>query len=151
MHPTPIMISQFHEKLLFGIGSLIAAAAGWASSILSEGEFRWLAITFTSSILMGTLVSLIVKSPSDTIKVTVGRAGVAIFLGTVATRELVLWWGIDAFERDSIRLAGVAAGVTIVGMTVGYPLLLLLNLKGKDWAKWVLGLLGRLVGKSDGK
>ncbi|MCW1913988.1 hypothetical protein OJ996_10405 [Luteolibacter sp. GHJ8] len=103
-----------------------------------EGEWRWLCITFTSSILMASFVTVIVKSPIETMKVTVGRAGVAIMLGTLGTRELVIRWGIDAFHGDAIRLAGWAAGMTAIGMTVGYPLLLLLNTKGKDLARFVM-------------
>jgi hypothetical protein len=93
---------------------------------------------------MGTLLALILKSPTDTMKVTVGRTGMAILIGTLGTRELVIHWGIEGFQNDAIRLAGWAAGMTAAGMTVGYPLLLLANTKGKDIAK---RLLEKVTGK----
>lgn len=136
-HTTP-MLAAFFEKLFFGASVLIAATLGWTGAILSNGEWRWLCITFTSSILMGTLAALIVKSPLDSMKVTVGRTGVAILIGTLGTREVVVKWGIEAFQDDAIRLAGWAAGMTLAGMTLGYPLILLVNTKGKDIArKWL--------------
>ena len=141
------MLVSFHEKLIYGAAALVAGFLGWAGSILTEGEFRWLCITMTASILMACFVALIVKSPADTIKVTVGRAGLAIALGTCGTRELVIRWGIAAFEGDAVRLAGVAAGLTVAGMTIGYPFLLLLNTRGKEIAKaclrWLTGKAGR--------
>ena len=141
------MLVSFHEKLIYGAAALVAGFLGWAGSILTEGEFRWLCITMTASILMACFVALIVKSPADTIKVTVGRAGLAIALGTCGTRELVIRWGIAAFEGDAVRLAGVAAGLTVAGMTIGYPFLLLLNTRGKEIAKaclrWLTGKAGK--------
>ncbi|QJE94234.1 hypothetical protein [Luteolibacter luteus] len=129
------MLAAFFEKLFFGAAVLVASALGWTGAILSEGEWRWLCIAFTSSILMGTLVALIVKGPTDTMKVTIGRTGVAILVGTLGTREIVIQWGIQAFQGDAIRLAGWAAAMTLIGMTVGYPLILLLNTRGKSIAR----------------
>jgi len=138
------MLDSFHEKLVYGAAALVAGFLGWAGSILTEGEFRWLCITMTASILMACFVALIVKSPADTIKVTVGRAGLAIALGTCGTRELVIRWGIAAFEGDAVRLAGVAAGLTVAGMVIGYPLVLLANTRGPAIAR---AILRRLAGK----
>lgn len=132
------MFALFYEKLFFGASVLLAATLGWTGSIMTEGEWRWLCISFTSSILMGTLLALIVKSPTDSMKVTVGRTGVAILIGTLGTREAVIHWGIEGFDADPIRLAGWAAGMTLAGMTIGYPFILLLNTKGKDIGKRLL-------------
>jgi hypothetical protein len=41
-------------------------------------------------------------------------------------------------------LAGWAAAMTLLGMTVGYPLILLLNTKGKNFARrWLERWMGK--------
>lgn len=143
---TPAMVAEFHLKLLFGAVAYITAAFGWAAAILTTGEWRWLSITAASSILTACFSAIIVKAPTETIKITVGRAGLAIMAGCLGTREVVMRWGIDAFDQDAIRLAGWSAAMTIAGMVVGYPLLLLLNTKGRSLAK---GILEKWIGKSE--
>lgn len=129
------MLQIFYEKLVLGAATLVAVGFGTLSAILTEGEFRWLSITITSSLITAMFCAVIVRAPTETMKVTVCRAGIGILAGILATREAVIHWGIDAFERDAVRLAGAAAVMTIVGMTVGYFLIMLLNSKGKDLAK----------------
>lgn len=132
----------FHEKLASGIATIVASGIAYVGAILTEGEVRWVCITLASSILMAMFTAVIVRAPTETMKVTVARAGFSILTGCLGTRELLMRWGLDAFEHDAIRLAGVAAGMTIAGMVLGYPLLLLLNSKGKDYAKRILDHLG---------
>ena len=128
----------FHEKLASGCATLVASGIAYIGAILTDGEVRWVCITLASSILMAMFTAVIVRAPNETMKVTLCRAGVSIMAGCLGTRELLLRWGLDAFEHDAIRLAGAAAGMTIAGMVLGYPLLLLLNSKGKDLAKKAL-------------
>jgi hypothetical protein len=132
----------FHEKLASGFATLAASGLAYVGAILTEGEVRWVCITLASSILMAMFCAVIVRAPSETMKVTVCRAGFSIMVGCLGTRELLLRWGLDAFEHDAIRLAGIASGMTVAGMVLGYPLLLLANTKGKDWAKMIIERLG---------
>jgi hypothetical protein len=138
---------HFQEKLAAGVASIAAAGISYLGAVLTDGEVRWVCITLASSILMAMFSAVIVRGPKETMKVTLARAGFSIMLGSLGTRELLMRWGISAFEHDAIRLAGVAAGMTLAGMVVGYPLLLLANSKGKDWAKSILDKIGPKIGE----
>jgi hypothetical protein len=145
MHPAMSRLdalSAYHEKLLAGAATLLAAGISYIGAILTDGEVRWVCITMASSILMAMLVAVLLRAPTESIKLTIARAGFAIMIGVLGTRELLIRWGIDAFEGDAIRLAGVAAAMTIAGMVLGYPLLLLANTKGKSWARILLDKIG---------
>lgn len=135
-------LHYFHEKLAAGFATLAAAGISYVGAILSDGEVRWVCITLASSILMSMLVAVLLRAPTETMKLTIARAGFAIMLGVLGTRELLIRWGIDAFEHDAIRLAGVASAMTIGGHVLGYPLLLLANTKGKSWARILLEKIG---------
>lgn len=135
-------IAAFHEKLVAGIATLGAAGIAYVGALLNEGEIRWVCITLASSFLMSMLVAVLLRAPTESMKLTIARAGFAIMVGVLGTRELLIRWGIDAFEHDAIRLAGVAAVATILGHVLGYPLLLLANTKGKSWARVLLDKIG---------
>jgi hypothetical protein len=143
------VIQTFHEKLLAGFSTLAASAIAYVGAILTEGEVRWVCITLAASLPMAMFCAVIVRAPSETMKVTLCRAGVAVMAGCLGTRELLLRWGGEGFEHDAIRLAGYAAGMTVVGMVVGYPLLLLSNKRGRDLAKGLLDRLAPKGGKDD--
>ena len=133
----PEAIHHFHEKIATGLASLAAAGLSYLGAILTDGEVRWVCITLASSILTATFTAVIVRAPSETMRLTVARAGFAILAGVLGTRELLIRWGMEAFEHDAIRLAGWSAAMTIGGLVLGYPLLLLLNTRGKAIAKLI--------------
>lgn len=109
---------------------------------MNEGEIRWVCITLASSFLMSLLVSVLLRAPTESMKLMIARAGFAIMIGVLGTRELLIRWGMDAFEHDGIRLAGLASAATVAGHVLGYPLLLLANTKGKSWARILLDKIG---------
>jgi hypothetical protein len=138
----PDSLAVFHEKLAAGIATITAAGISYVGAILTDGEVRWVCITMASAFLMSMLVAVLLRAPTESMKLTIARAGFAIMVGVLGTRELLIRWGADAFEHDAIRLAGVAAAATIGGHVLGYPLLLLANTKGKSWARIILDKIG---------
>lgn len=130
------------EKITYGIASLAAAASSTFGAILSSGETRWLMVTMTSSILTACFLSLIFKRVDESIRLVIGRAGLAILGGVLGSRYIVYHYGIDLVDRDVVALAGVAAVVTMASFVIGYPLLQLINSKSGTLAEKIFKKFG---------
>lgn len=96
---------------------------------MTEGEARWIYITITASILTACFMALIFKRADESIRLVIGRSGLAILAGVLASRWAVHKFGIELVEGDVVALAGLAAGVTIGAFLIGYPLLQVVNEK----------------------
>jgi hypothetical protein len=130
MHPTA-------EKILYGAAALSSSAASTLGAIMTEGDTRWFFVTMTASILTACFLALIFKKPEESIRIVVGRSGIAILCGVLLSRWMVHKFGIEMVDRDVVALAGLAAGVTIGGFLVGYKILHLINSKSDSLAKKV--------------
>jgi hypothetical protein len=138
-------LDQFHcfqEKLAAGGAALVSAGIASAGAMITSGEVRWVCITLAASILMAMFVAVLLRAPGETMKLTIARAGFSVMLGVLGTRELLIRWGAQSFEGDAIRLAFISSCMTIAGMVLGYPLLLLANTRGKSWARIILEKIG---------
>jgi hypothetical protein len=126
------------EKIAYGVYNLAGAAASTVGAILTDGEARWLYVTITASILTAGFLALVFKKLDESIRIVIGRSGLAILGGVLGSRYIVHRYGIAAVDGDVVALAGVAAGVCIASFIVGYPLLQLVNSKSGSLAKKLL-------------
>jgi hypothetical protein len=127
-------MSYTAEKIFFGLAVLLSSAFSTLGAILTDGETRWIMVTFTSSILTAAFLSLVFKRVDETIRHVVGRSGLAILGGMLGSRYLVHRYGISFVDGDVVGLAGLAAAVTLVGWLIGYWLLVIANANGKKIA-----------------
>lgn len=130
------------EKITYGVAAITSAAASTFGAILTDGESRWLFVTITASILTACFLALIFKRVDEGIRLVIGRAGLSILGGVLGSRYIVHQYGIKAVDNDIVALAGVAAGVTMAGFLIGYPLIQLVNAKSgtiadKIFKKWL--------------
>ena len=130
------------EKIFYGVAALVSAASSTMGAVLSTGESRWFLVTITSSILTACFLSLVFKRVDEGIRIVIGRAGLSIVGGVLASRYIVHRYGISVVDNDVVALAGVAAGVTIGGFLIGYPLLQLINAKGGTIAEKIFKKFG---------
>ena len=117
------------EKITYGIAAITSAAASTFGAVLTNGESRWLFVTITTSILTACFLALVFKRVDEGIRIVIGRAGLSILGGVLGSRYIVHQYGLTIVDNDIVALAGVAAGVTMAGFLVGYPLLQLINAK----------------------
>lgn len=130
------------EKITYGIAAMASAAMSTLGAILSEGDNRWLFVTLTSSILTACFLALVFKRVDETIRIVIGRAGLAIIGGVLGSRYIVHHYGIKSVDSDVVALAGVAAAVTLGGFIIGYPLLQLINSKSGTLAEKIFKKFG---------
>jgi FtsH-binding integral membrane protein len=123
------------EKMTYGVAALSASAASTIGAMMTEGESRWFFVTMTSSILTACFLALIFKRADEGIRLVIGRAGLSIMGGVLASRAIVHHWQVNYFNEDIVLMAGLAAGVTIGCFIVGYPLLQLINSKSGTLAE----------------
>lgn len=117
------------EKITYGLAAMASAAMATLGAVMSEGESRWLFVTLTSSILTACFLALVFKRVDETIRIVIGRAGLSILGGVLGSHYIVRQYGLKIVDNDIVALAGVAAGVTMGGFIIGYPLLQLINAK----------------------
>jgi hypothetical protein len=130
------------EKITYGIAALTASAASTLGAMMTDGESRWFFVTITSSILTACFLALVFKRSDEGIRLVIGRAGLSILGGVLASRFVVDRFGLSVVHNDIVALAGVAAAVTIACFVIGYPLLQLINSKSGSIAdrifkKWM--------------
>lgn len=133
----------FHEKLFFGISSLISSSFSLLGAIVSTGEARWLCVTFTACIVTSTMLALIFKQPNERIGKVVGRCGIALLCGVLGTKYVVGYYAITSAHDDMIVLAGVSSLTCIAGFMIGVPLLKVLENRS---SKIAAGLFQRWTG-----
>lgn len=126
---------QFAEKILYGASALASAAASTMGAIMTEGDTRWFFVTVTASILTACFLALIFKKTEESIRIVIGRSGIAILCGVLLSRWMVHSFGIKMVDGDVVGLAGLAAAVTAGGFLVGFKLLHLINSKSDSLAK----------------
>ena len=97
-----------HDKILFGITSALSGSILWIGAVFTDGEARWLYLTAAASIMMAGFLSLVFRRPTESIRLVIGRAGIAILGGIFGTRLLVHNFDLGEMAADGINLAGIA-------------------------------------------
>lgn len=131
-------MTPFQEKTAFGIFNLISATLLWIGALVTTGEARWLYITFASSVLTAGFLSLIFKRTDETIRIVVGRSGLAILGGVLGSKWLVTHYQLENIHQDGIALAGLAAAVCLLAFVIGFALLKIIAKKSDQIAQRLL-------------
>jgi hypothetical protein len=130
-------MQAFHEKVFFGIISMIGAALSTTGAILTDGETRWVFVTFTVSILTAAFLALTFKAPSEGIRLVVGRCGLSVLGGILGTQPVVHYFKIDSVHENVISLAAASSVVCVAFFFVGYAMLKIIEAKAPVIAeKW---------------
>jgi hypothetical protein len=132
-------MQPFHEKLLFGFTSLLTTTFSTMGAILTEGETRWVYVTFAASSMTSGFVTLMFKKANDTIQATMGRFGFAILGGILGTKPIIHHLGFEQLvETDIISLGGLSAATCIGTYFIGYACLTILEKVAPSIAaKWL--------------
>lgn len=131
-------MTDFHDKIGFGLTTLASAATSATGAVLTEGEAKWVFITFTASFLLSGFLALIFKKSDETIRLVIGRCGFAIMGGILATKPVIHYFSLEeATSRDMIALAGVSSVVCGFFFIFGFALLKILENRAPSIAdKW---------------
>jgi hypothetical protein len=130
------------EKITYGVGAILASSMSTIGALMTDGESRWFFVTMTSSILTACFLALIFKRADEGIRLVVGRSGLSILGGILASRAIVHHWQVNYINEDIVLMAGLAAAVTIGCFILGFPFLQLMNSKSgtivaKIFKKWM--------------
>lgn len=121
-------MNQFHEKLFFGFTTLVSASFSTVGAILTTGEARWLYVTLAASSMTSGFLALMFKKADETMRLVIGRCGLAVLGGVLATRPIVHHLGFEKVtETDIISLGGLSAATCIGTFFIGHALLKVLE------------------------
>jgi hypothetical protein len=131
-------MNQFHEKVFFGLTTLVSTGCSMIGAILTTGEARWLYVTLAASSMTSGFLALMFKRSEETMRLVVGRCGFAILGGILATRPIVHHLGFEKVtETDIISLGGLSSLTSIGTFFVGYAMLVLVERQAPALAeKW---------------
>jgi hypothetical protein len=131
-------MNSFHEKVFFGVTSLLGTGFSMMGAIMTSGEARWLYVTLAASSMTSGFLALMFKRADETIRLSIGRCGFAILGGILATRPIVHKLGFDQLtETDIISLGGLSSLTCIGTFFVGYAFLLCIERSAPALAeKW---------------
>lgn len=134
-------LDYFHEKLLFGALSVISSSFLWMGAIMTTGESRWLYLTAAASIMMSGFLSLVFRRPDESIRLVIGRAGIATLGGIFGTKFVVHHYDLGIAIEDGINLAGIASLVCVTVFFVGIKALNILSTRADSILEKLLGAL----------
>lgn len=117
-------MTTFHEKLFFGFITLVSTGFSTLGAIITTGEARWLYVTLATSSMTSGFLALMFKRADETMRLVIGRCGLAILGGILATRPIVHQLGFDELaDTDIISLGGLSSATCIGTFFVGHALL----------------------------
>lgn len=119
-HPLRLAMTYTQEKLFFGVATLISSGVGWAGAILSQGDVRWLSVTFAVSFMTSSLLALVFRKPDETFQLTGARCGLTILGGVFVTKLVAHYFNLSTVHTDPINLGGVTFAVSIGMFFLGY-------------------------------
>lgn len=132
-------MNYIQEKFFLGITILTSSFIAWLGAIFTEGETRWIFITFAASVLQAGFLSLYFKTVSENIKMVIGRSGLSIAGGVLFTGFVAKKLNIDV-TTDGITLAGMAAMTCTATFILGVGMLKLISNRSES-------ILNRLFNK----
>lgn len=145
-------LNHYHEKMLFGVSTLLSASCAFLGAMLSVGEVRWLLVTLTTSILTSSFLALTFKKPAEAIGLVVGRCGIAILGGVCATKLLVHYFKVNGADSDVIVLGGLSGASCLVTYTVGWALIKVMETKAPELANKIFKIgANKIIDDKDSK
>lgn len=131
-------MNAFHEKLFFGSAALTSAGTSTLGAMMTEGETRWVFVTFTCSILTAAFLALMFKRETENIRLVIGRCGFSVLGGILATQPAAHYLKVESVHNNVISLAALASLVCIGFFFVGYAMLKIVEAKAPALAeKWL--------------
>lgn len=118
--PPPKAMTFAQDRIMFTLSWLGSIGASYAGIAVSPSEQRWFFVTLCAAFATSGILTLGLKGDGETIRVIVGRAGVALLFGIFATYPVVNWFSIESAHESLVALGGIAALVTAVGFVVGF-------------------------------
>jgi len=114
-------MNQFHEKVFFGITTLVSTGFSMLGAIMTTGESRWLYVTLAASLFTSGFLALMFKRADETIRLVVGRSGFSVLGGVLATKPVTMHLGFQQItETDIISLGGLSSICCIVTFFCGF-------------------------------
>ena len=137
-------MNSFHEKILFGVTTLVSSGFSLLGAIVTTGEARWIYVTLAASSMTSGFLALMFKRTEETIRLVVGRCGFAVLGGILATQPIVKHFGYEKAVDDSVvSLAGMSAATCVATFFLGYVFLSILERSApKLVEKWFKKFLG---------
>lgn len=121
------MLDYHHEKLLFGIPTMVGSLLCSTGAIMTTGEIRWIYVTLAVGVMTSAFLALLFKKDSETIRIVVGRCGLSIMLSVLGSKLVVHAYKITGVQEDVLLLSAIAMGICIAGYFVGHGFLSYLN------------------------
>lgn len=117
----PVKAMSFvQDRILFTISWLGAMVGSYSGIVVSQEEQRWFFVTLTAAFATSGILTLGLKGDGETIRVIIGRAGVALLTGIFATYPVVNSFNLETAHTSLISLGGIACLVTAAGFLFGY-------------------------------
>jgi hypothetical protein len=107
-------MTPFQEKIYFGVITLASTSVSTVGAILTTGEVRWLYVTLATSILTSGFVSLMLKKPAESVQLVIGRCGLAIIGGVLATKPVINFMNYEEAVKEDMILLALLAAVTCI-------------------------------------
>ncbi len=131
-------MSRFEEQFFLGIFSFFSSVSLWLGAYMTDGDTRWLYITFASSVTTAACLSLYFKKEKETIKIIIGRSGISIMGGIFGTKIATPYFESVDFHSDGVALAGIASGVCCLSFIVGVGVINAISKKADEIAKKIV-------------
>lgn len=131
--PSPNKAMTFaQDRILFTLSWIGSIAGSYSGIVVSQAEQRWFFVTLTAAFATSGILTLGLKGDDETIRVIVGRAGVALLIGIFATYPVVNYFNMESAHTSLVSLGGIACLVTAAGFVFGYTgLQILMNRRAK--------------------
>ena len=130
------------EKFFLGIGSILSSGLSGLGAIMTDSDaVRYLYLTLSVCIITATFLALVFRKQAETMRVVIGRCGLAILGGVFGTRILMHHVDLSAANGDVIYLLGISSAVTIVCFLIGYVFLRIVEKRSSDIANSIFNKL----------
>lgn len=130
-------MNPFHEKILFGSAALTSAGTSTMGAMMTEGETRWVFVTFTICILTASFLALMFKKSEESIRLVIGRCGFSVIGGILATQPAAHYLKVESVHTNVISLAALSSLVCIGFFFIGFAMLKIVEAKAPVIAeKW---------------
>jgi len=113
-------MTPYLEKLLIGFGGMVSSSTLALGAIMTTGELRWIYVTLAVGMMTSVFLTLLLKRPTDTVQVIIGRCGLSIMFSMVGSKLVVHFYKITGADSDVVILSAITMGVCVVGYTLGH-------------------------------
>lgn len=134
------------DKILLVVSSILGSSATYVAAMLSEGEARWLLVSFGSACLSSVMMAVGFRKPHESTRTVIGRCFIAIMVGVTITKVSLHYWRLDWLDKDIVALILASNAATTFGYLVGYEFLVLINQDSGSISKWIYKALLKRFG-----